>query len=124
MTTNAARAAALIEAMIEHDVEILTADPADAGDRTHGPGAIVQALANTGLLAPDLPPVRVGDLDGRPHVIIAGSLERHDARLRVDEDGRFRAVNAWSDPRNPAEARERAYALLALANHVEGGTHE
>ena len=52
MTTNAARAAALIEAMIEHDVEILAADPADTGDRTHGPGAIVQALAKTGLLAP------------------------------------------------------------------------
>lgn len=121
MTTNAARAAALIEAMIEHDVEILTADPADTGDRTHGPGAIVQALAKTGLLAPDLPPVIVDDSDERPHVIITGTHEKDKARLRVNEHGVFHAINAWSDPMNPAEARERAYALLALTNHVEGG---
>lgn len=122
MTTNEARAAALIEAMIEHDVEILAADPADTGDRTHGPGAIVQALAKTGLLAPDLPPVIVDDFDERPHVTITGTHEKDKARLRVNEHGVFHAINAWSDPMNPAEARERAYALLALSNHVEGGT--
>lgn len=59
--TNIDRAAALIEAMIEHDVEILADDPADAGDRTHGPGAIAQALADAGLLAP------ANHAEGAPH---------------------------------------------------------
>ena len=58
---NIDRAAALIEAMIEHDVEILAADPADTRDRTHGPGAIVQALADAGLLAPEPQIIRTAD---------------------------------------------------------------
>lgn len=82
------------------------------------------ALAKAGLLAPDLPPVVVDDFDERPHVTITGTHPKDNARLRVDEHGVFHAVNAWSDPRNPAEARERAYALLALANHVEGDTDD
>ena len=124
MTTNEERATALIEAMIAHDAEILTAGPADTGDRTHGPGAIVQALAEAGLLAPDLPPVIVDDFDERPHVTITGTHAQDRARLRVNKHGVFQAVNAWSDPMDPAEARERAYALLALANHAEGGTDD
>lgn len=82
------------------------------------------ALAKAGLLAPDLPPVTVDDFDDRPHVTITGARKGDKARLRVAEHGAFHAVDAWSDPRNPAEARERAYALLALADHVEGGTDD
>lgn len=78
-----------------------------------------RTLAAAGLLMPDLPPVRVDDLDERPHVIITGALERHGARLRVDEHGKFHTVNVRSDPMTPAEARVRAYALLALAQHME-----
>lgn len=78
-----------------------------------------RALAAAGLLMPDLPPVHVNEFDERPHVIITGALERHGARLRVDERGKFHAINVRSDPMTPAEARVRAYALLALAQHME-----
>lgn len=86
--------------------------------------AAAQALADAGLLAPDLPPVVVDEFDERPHVTITGTHVQDDARLRVNEHGAFQAINAWSDPMNPAEARERAYALLALANHVEESTDD
>lgn len=83
---------------------------------------VARALTDAGLLMPDLPPVHVNEFDEHPHVIITGTHAEDKARLRVDEHGRFHAINAWSDPMNPAEARERAYALLALADHVEGDT--
>lgn len=81
---------------------------------------IAYDLHAAGLLAPDLPPVIVDDFDECPHVTITGTHAKDKARLRVNEHGAFHAINAWSDPMNPAEARERAYALLALANYSEG----
>ena len=108
MTTNETRAAEVIAEVFRP----LVKGYADALGRD-----LAVQLDKEGLLAPDLPTVTVDDLDERPHVTIPGE---HKARLRVNEHGVFHAVNAWSDPMNPAEARERAHALLALANHVEG----
>lgn len=107
---------------IDRAADVLRAVRADR--ITLSPEASARALAAAGLLAPDLPPVVVDDSDERPHVTITGAHKAYKARLRVDEHGVFRAVNAWTDPMNPAEARERAYALLALANHAEGGTDD
>ena len=114
MTTNIDRARALIERVaggIACDGD---------GDLTF----IADELHAAGLLAPDLPPVIVDDFDERPHVIISGAWPPEAAWLRVDEHGRFHAINGRSDPMNPAEARERAHALLALANHTEGTIHD
>ena len=83
---------------------------------------VARALTDAGLLMPDLPPVRVDESDERPHVVISSAWPPHTARLRVDEHGKFHAINAWTNPTTPAEARERAYALLALADHAEGDT--
>ena len=115
MTTNIDRAEGII-------YEAITGDGFSAPELRTRHAA--RALAEAGLLAPELPPVIVDDLDERPHVIITGTHAEDKARLRVDEHGRFHAINAWSDPMNPAEARERAHALLALADHVEGTIHD
>lgn len=119
MTTNLDRAEAILAARYQTDQM-----EGDGAANCFDAAAAADALAKAGLLAPDLPPVVVDEFDERPHVTITGTHVQDDARLRVNEHGAFHAVNAWSDPMNPAEARERAYALLALANHVEGSTDD
>lgn len=91
------RAVGLIEAMIEHDVEILAADPADTDDRTHGPAAIAQALADAGLITPGPRIIRtreeLADLDG--DTLLIPAYQFNDGWESFDQKSVFRAAAAY-----------------------------
>lgn len=91
------RATGLIEAMIEHDVEILAADPADTGDRTHGPAAIAQALADAGLITPGPRIIRtreeLADLDG--DTLLFPAYQFGDGWESCSQKCAFRAADAY-----------------------------
>lgn len=69
---------------------------------------------------PKLP--AVSQYGGQPCVYITGCYTGIPGRVTIDEHGTYRTINAWSDPENADQARERAAAYLALANHQDAIT--
>lgn len=120
MTTNTERAADRVAEMVAHDVDVLAADPADENGQAYGPAKIARA-AITAATA-ELPAVHL-DADNRPQVFVTAIRPGQVGNVRVDKDGAFRTIGAWGDPQNAAEARERAYAYLALADALESGDY-
>lgn len=84
-------------------------------DREYG-GAMdgaAQALAAEGLLAPDLPEPDGGSWHTRSHTTTTAS----NGLVHLVDLGRNIALT-------PTEARDLALALMAAANHAEGGKHD
>ena len=113
MTTNIDRAAKIIADAFR---------PAMKGHADSIGGDLARELHKAGVIAADLPAVRV-DADNRPQVFVTAIRPGQVGNVRVDKDGAFRTISAWGDPQNAAEARERAYAYLALADALESGDY-
>ena len=91
---------------------------------------IAAALATEGLLAPDLPPVIVDELD-RPSATVGPASpapgaggETRIGRVVLDMDGRIFTTGVPNPYRSIGQARAHALAILAMCNYVEGTTHE
>ena len=101
-------------------------------DQMEGDGAVgcfdaaaaVEELREAGLLAPDLPPITVDDLD-RPSVTV-GPASPGDARdtrmgrILLEEDGLISTTGVPNPYRSIDQARAHALAILAMCNHAEG----